>query len=465
MRWCGWKGCEQRNRQGQRQGERKVPGASGQRPRLWIFIFCLGGVYPAYDEERVEALWVPSFEAKLNQLGGTARPPKVLEETWTCKHCKAEKCFASRTKCYKCGEAREAKVPTPPGLGTTAAPTKPSAKDVAPMEEEVAEEASLEDQIAEAEDNLKVLKGKASAWATAQRSSLEAHLKGLKDQQRLARPIPVRLQAAPARVTKTGQEVEDSEAKIAAIEKTLAEAVQERVERNERHQAALQELEAVKQAAGAEPVDEAEKGLAAGIFAALSARQITGTDAQAFLAEVVQFYGQVKKGGGFSQVQGQQVVRASQSGAAQSSGAVAVFAPGGAFPSALVGASPFQVVQAGPPLGDQGGAAKAAAAAQQEERLVWEQARAEELVKLKAQLEAQRLKHGALVAQLTAAQEEAKKAKDAGGGSEEAAKVAQLMTEGCQVLTVLEGMEKSRLELESEAFGKAPAKVNRGSPY
>ena len=111
------------------------------------------------------------------------------------------------------------------------------------------------------------------------------------------------------------------------------------------------------------------------------------------------------------------------------------------------------------------GAAKAAAAAQQEERLAWEQARAEELVKLKGKMEAQRLKHGAMPAQLAAAQEEAKKAKEAGGGSEEAAKVAQLLAEGGQVLTVLEGMEKYRLELESEAFGKVSAKVTRGSPY
>ena len=110
-------------------------------------------------------------------------------------------------------------------------------------------------------------------------------------------------------------------------------------------------------------------------------------------------------------------------------------------------------------------AAKAVAAAQQEERLAWEQARAEELAKLKGQMEAQRLKHGALAAQLAAAQEEAKKAKEAGGGSEEATKVAQLMTDGGQVLTVLEGMEKYRLELESEAFGKAPTKITRGSPY
>ena len=330
------------------------------------------------------------------------------------------------------------------------------------MEEDAVEEVSLEGQIAEVEDNLKTLKGKVSAWASAQRSSLEAQLKDLKDQQRLARPIPVRLQAATARVTKTGQEVQDSDAKVAAIEKTLAEAVQERAERNERHQAALQELEAVKQAAGAEPVDDAEKGLAAGIFAALSARQITGTDAQAFMAEVAKFYGQIKTGGGFSQIQGQQTLGPSQTGASQCSGSVAVFAPGGTIPSALVGSSPFQGVQSAPPLGDQAGAAKAAAAAQQEERLVWEQARAEELVKLKGQMEEQRLKHGAMVAQLAVAQEKAKKA---GGGSEEATKVAQLMAEGGQVLTVLEGMEKYRLELESEAFGKAPAKVNRGSPY
>ena len=86
-------------------------------------------------------------------------------------------------------------------------------------------------------------------------------------------------------------------------------------------------------------------------------------------------------------------------------------------------------------------------------------------MKLKMKMEAQRLRHGSLASQLAAAQEEAKTAQEAGGGTEAATKVTQLLAEGSQVLTELEGLEKYRLELESEAFGKAPARANRGNPY
>ena len=143
-----------------------------------------------------------------------------------------------------------------------------------------------------------------------------------------------------------------------------------------------------------------------------------------------------------------------------------MFAPGGAIPSALgVGTSPFQVSQAALSPGEQAEAARAAAATQQGERLAWEQARSVELGKLKAKIEAQRLKHGSLASQLAAAQEETKKAQAAGGGLEEAAIVARLLVEGGQALTLLDSMEKYRLELESEAFSKVSAKVTRGSPY
>ena len=87
--------------------------------------------------------------------------PKSQRDTWTCTHCKAEKCFATREKCYKCGEPR---VPSPPGLGAKAAAVKPAAKQAAaaaePMEVEVIEEDTLEDMIAEVEDSLKFLRGK-----------------------------------------------------------------------------------------------------------------------------------------------------------------------------------------------------------------------------------------------------------------------------------------------------------------
>ena len=88
------------------------------------------------------------MENKFEKLGVSAQPGRVLEETWTCVHCRAEKCYASRAKCFKCGEPR---VPTPPGLGAKAAAGQPAVKQepvaVAPMEEEE----TLEERISELE--------------------------------------------------------------------------------------------------------------------------------------------------------------------------------------------------------------------------------------------------------------------------------------------------------------------------
>ena len=225
--------------------------------------------------------------------------PKSQQDTWTCIHCKAEKCFATREECYKCGEPR---VPNPPGLGVKAAAVKPAAKQAAaaaqPMEVEVIEEDTLEDMIAEVEDSLKLLRGKETVWAKSQKLDLEAQLKEMKEQQRLARPLPARLQAAADRVAKSGLAVKDSEAEVAAICETLKVARKKLEENQEKHQVALLEMEAVKQASGAKPVGEAEKGLAAGMRAALATRNIQGTDAEAIMAIALDFYMKFKTGGG-----------------------------------------------------------------------------------------------------------------------------------------------------------------------
>jgi hypothetical protein len=246
------------------------------------------------------------LQAKFDKLGVNAEPLKEKGAPWTCKHCRAERCFASRSECYKCGKPRGAVVPTPPGLGAKAGADQVPGKAPAtqPMEEDKLEEATLEDRIAEVEEDLRVLKGKESAWAKTQRAELEALLKNMKEQQKLARPLPARLQAATDRVAMSGQAVKDGEAEVAAIEAALLEARQKLEEGHEKHRVALQELEAVKQVAGAEPVGEAEKGLAAGMLAALASRNLTGPDAEAFLAEVMKFYNLVKSGAGTSAGQG-----------------------------------------------------------------------------------------------------------------------------------------------------------------
>ena len=264
------------------------------------------------------AKMVAGLQAKFEKLGVNAEPLKEKGAPWTCKHCKAEKCFASRSECYKCGKPKDAVVPTPPGLGAKAAVDKVPGKQAPatqPMEEDKIEEETLEDRITEVEENLRILKGKESAWAKAQRADLEALLKNMKEQQKLARPLPARLQAATDRVATTGQAVKEGEAEIGAIEAALQEARQRLEEHREKHRAALQELEAVKQVAGAEPVGEAEKGLAAGMLAALASRSITGPDAEAFLAEVVRFYNHGRGGVGASAGQGQAAAGGLQPGA------------------------------------------------------------------------------------------------------------------------------------------------------
>ena len=165
--------------------------------------------------------------------------PKSQKDTWTCTHCKAEKCFATREKCYKCGEPR---VPNPPGLGAKTAAVKPAVKAAAaaaPMEVEVIEDVTVEDMIAEVEDNLKLLRGKETVWAKSQKVELEAQLKEMKEQQRLARPLPARLQAATDRVAKSGLAVKDSEAEVVAICETLKVARKKLEENQEKHQVAL----------------------------------------------------------------------------------------------------------------------------------------------------------------------------------------------------------------------------------
>ena len=85
---------------------------------------------------------------------------------------------------------------------------------------------------------------------------------------------------------------------------------------------------------------------------------------------------------------------------------------------------------------------------------------------LKLRLEGQRLKLGAAAGAVAAAQEVAKKAREAGGGVEETKQAEQLVTDLESMQKMVDTMEGQRQSLESEAFGKAAApKPARGSPF
>ena len=266
-----------------------------------------GGESPAVMMKINKLVQVMSkMEAKFAKLGVSStassphpkREPEAQKDTWTCSHCKAERCFATRVECYKCGEPR---TPNPPGLGANAAAVNQGGKVEAaavPREVEVIEEVTLEETIAEVEENLKLLRGKESVWAKSQKQGLEGQLKELKEQQRLARPLPARLQAATDRVAKSGIAVKASETEVATICEALKAARKQLEDNQEKHLVALQEMEAVKQVAGAEPIEEAVKGLAAGMRQALATRNILGADAEAIMQIAEQLYLNHKAGGG-----------------------------------------------------------------------------------------------------------------------------------------------------------------------
>jgi hypothetical protein len=148
------------------------------------------------------------------------------------------------------------------------------------------------------EDNLKLLKGKESLWAKSQKRDLEGQLKELKEQQRLAKPLPARLQAATVRVEKSGLAVKASEIEVAAICEALKVARKQLEENQEKHLVALQEMEAVKKAAGAEPIEVAVQGMAAGMRQALATKNIVGEDAEAIMKVAEQLYLNHMSGGG-----------------------------------------------------------------------------------------------------------------------------------------------------------------------
>ena len=88
------------------------------------------------------------------------------------------------------------------------------------------------------------------------------------------------------------------------------------------------------------------------------------------------------------------------------------------------------------------------------------------MASLKARLAVQKLKLGITTGALTAAQEAAKKAQEAGGGIEETKRVEELGAEAQSGQDAIDNMEEQRLGLESEAFVKATAlKPARGSPF
>ena len=163
---------------------------------------------------------------------------------WTCGHCGDAKCFTTRKECHACGKPRA--VPTPPGLAN--APAEAEAVD-----QVMAEELPLEEQISRTEAEVKSLKAISvkTQRITDALADSETDLKKLKEKQRQERPLPARLQAATDRVVKvtaneaeTSKELEVHEGHVTRLKAKLAEIAEQKL-------AAEKELEAVKAMAGA----------------------------------------------------------------------------------------------------------------------------------------------------------------------------------------------------------------------
>ena len=173
-----------------------------------------------------------------------ARTAAAARKYWTCGHCGDAKCFTTRKECHACGKPRA--VPTPPGLAN--APAEAEAVD-----QVMAEELPLEEQISRTEAEVKSLKAISvkTQRITDALADSETDLKKLRERQRQERPLPARLQAATDRVVKvtaneaeTSKELEVHEGHVTRLKAKLAEIAEQKL-------AAEKELEAVKAMAGA----------------------------------------------------------------------------------------------------------------------------------------------------------------------------------------------------------------------
>jgi hypothetical protein len=157
-------------------------------------------------------------------------------------------------------------------------------------------EAGLDEQIADLEDMLKAIKGKESSFAKAQRLEWEARLRQLREQQKQARPLPARLQAASDRLAKAAAHKDELEAKVQAAEEALQNLQQEHAEALAKFQEAEKEVEAVKLLAAEGPVANTVKDVMECAAVVLAARNVGGDEAKEFISMLMQTYVMAKAG-------------------------------------------------------------------------------------------------------------------------------------------------------------------------
>ena len=212
--------------------------------------------------------------------------PKVPKEVWTCLACGDEKCFVTRKECHRCKAPRGAV--SCGGQPTVGKPKAGGLKQEVLMEVE-ADASTTEDRIAELEDLVKAVKGKETPLAKAQRQVWEEQLKQLKEEQRQARPLPARLQAATDRLAKVRQSQEELGNKAAQQQEQLEATQRELAEVSVKVKEAELELEAVKRLAAEGSVESTVKALTESMAAVL-ATHVDAAVVQAMIGQVMKAF-------------------------------------------------------------------------------------------------------------------------------------------------------------------------------
>ena len=99
-----------------------------------------------------------------------------------------------------------------------------------PADVDPVEEASLEDQIQELETTAKAFRGIDTPKAKSQLDQWDGELKALRERQKKARPLPARLQAATARLTKAKATQVEVNCQVAELQEQLGKAFKEQEE-------------------------------------------------------------------------------------------------------------------------------------------------------------------------------------------------------------------------------------------
>ena len=298
------KAGEGKNKGGSGNGSPKAAGSGGAAAGESAMDRKLKQLQKQMEKEAKEfATFKKETAVKLRAAGersskqeAVAKPAKKL---WTCGSCGDEKCFESRAECHRCGTTRA-------GAPTKAAPPKAAAVKAAPaaaapelppgsQEEAVKMETEVvpvESRIARLEAELKVVRLGAMPESKALVTTYEQSLKLAREEQRLARPLPARYQAATDKTVKLRLQQAELEGKAKSVQEQRAAAMKafdekleaiakETAENGAKLAEADQELAAVKADLAAEqPGPAAAASIAAGPVSPLMVARICDLLAQ-----------------------------------------------------------------------------------------------------------------------------------------------------------------------------------------